>query len=118
MSKLACGLLSDKYSAPEILPPIPGDEAKGEEKEEGKEDSRTACISPDMFKALIGAGHPEFSSARQQDAEEFFRHFLDQLARTERTAVGDIADGKRGVGAKVVKIHHNALLTTVFTMHY
>jgi hypothetical protein len=104
MSKLACGLLSDKYSAPEVLPPLPGDEAKGEGKEEKDDDGVTACVSPDMFKALVGKGHAEFSSSRQQDAEEFFRHVLDQLGRTERTAVGATADGKRGVGGKVTSL--------------
>lgn len=34
-----------------------------------------------MFKALVAASHPEFSSMRQQDALEFFLHFLDQVER-------------------------------------
>eukprot|EP01018_Ginkgo_biloba_P030578 Gb_35209 [translate_table: standard] len=38
-------------------------------------------IPPRMFKTLIGTGHPEFSSARQQDALEFFQHLLDQVER-------------------------------------
>lgn len=33
-------------------------------------------IRPWMFKRLIGEGHEEFSSTRQQDAAEFFAHLL------------------------------------------
>lgn len=34
-----------------------------------------------MFKALIGKGHEEFSTMRQQDSEEFFTHFVTSLRR-------------------------------------
>lgn len=36
-----------------------------------------------MFKSVIGRGHPEFSSSRQQDAQEFFLLFLSTLDRAE-----------------------------------
>lgn len=36
-------------------------------------------IAPRMFKALIGRGHPEFSTNRQQDAQEFFLHFVNMV---------------------------------------
>ncbi|WOH12901.1 hypothetical protein DCAR_0832410 [Daucus carota subsp. sativus] len=32
-----------------------------------------------MFKAVIASSHPEFSTMRQQDAFEFFLHFIDQV---------------------------------------
>ena len=32
-----------------------------------------------MFKALIGKGHPEFSTNRQQDAQEFFLHLINMV---------------------------------------
>jgi ubiquitin carboxyl-terminal hydrolase 5/13 len=32
-----------------------------------------------MFKSLIGKGHPEFSTKRQQDAQEYFLHLLSLL---------------------------------------
>lgn len=32
-----------------------------------------------MFKNLIGQGHPEFSTKRQQDAQEFFLHLISVL---------------------------------------
>ncbi|KAK3040286.1 hypothetical protein RJ639_028201 [Escallonia herrerae] len=62
LTKLAYGLLSGKYSIPNA------------EKQEG--------IPPRMFKAVIAASHPEFSTMRQQDALEFFLHFIDQVERT------------------------------------
>lgn len=36
-------------------------------------------IKPQMFKTLIGKGHPDFSSKRQQDAQEFFLHIVNLL---------------------------------------
>lgn len=32
-----------------------------------------------MFKTLVGKGHPEFSTKRQQDAQEFFLHIINIL---------------------------------------
>jgi ubiquitin carboxyl-terminal hydrolase 5/13 len=32
-----------------------------------------------MFKTVIAAKHPEFSSMRQQDALDFFLHLIDQV---------------------------------------
>lgn len=44
-------------------------------------------VAPYMFKHLIGKGHPEISTGRQQDVSEFFMFFLEQLKRAERTAL-------------------------------
>lgn len=41
-------------------------------------------IRPAAFKALVGRGHSEFSSSRQQDAQEFLGHLLELLTRAER----------------------------------
>ena len=30
---------------------------------------------------MVGRGHPEFSSARQQDAQEFYMHLLDMIEK-------------------------------------
>lgn len=38
-------------------------------------------ICPAMFKSLIGRGHPEFSTKRQQDVQEFLLHLLTVLER-------------------------------------
>ncbi|EMS64663.1 Ubiquitin carboxyl-terminal hydrolase 14 [Triticum urartu] len=59
MTKLAHGMLSGKYSAPS---------------QEGQEG-----IRPRMFKSVIAASHPEFSSMRQQDALEFFHHLIGKV---------------------------------------
>lgn len=34
-----------------------------------------------MFKTLVGRGHPEFSTKKQQDAQEFLLHLLTLLER-------------------------------------
>ncbi|XP_010544251.1 PREDICTED: ubiquitin carboxyl-terminal hydrolase 14 isoform X1 [Tarenaya hassleriana] len=69
LTKLGYGLLSGKYS----IPAQEKDAATGDAKQEG--------IPPQMFKSVIAASHPEFSSMRQQDALEFFLHLLDQVER-------------------------------------
>lgn len=38
-------------------------------------------VRPITFKALVGRGHAEFATMRQQDAEEFFTHLLTSLRR-------------------------------------
>ncbi|KAI0249448.1 ubiquitin carboxyl-terminal hydrolase 14 [Lactifluus subvellereus] len=38
-------------------------------------------MRPATFKALVGRGHAEFATMRQQDAEEFFTHLLTSLRR-------------------------------------
>lgn len=76
MHKLADGLLSGRYSFPsstrEIAPL--------------SHDSPTPVfqdgVRPVGFKALIGKGHEEFSTMKQQDSEEFFTHLLKVLRRT------------------------------------
>jgi ubiquitin carboxyl-terminal hydrolase 5/13 len=63
MSKLAVGLLSNRYCG------------NGEE-----EDS----VRPRMFKSLIGKGHSLFSTNKQQDALEFWQHLLSCLDSVEK----------------------------------
>lgn len=54
-------------------------------------------VAPTRFRALIGRGHPEFSTGAQQDAQEYFGYLLEKLSRAERTAtdpghaVGDVS---------------------------
>ncbi|XP_051133829.1 ubiquitin carboxyl-terminal hydrolase 14 [Andrographis paniculata] len=73
LTKLAHGLLSGKYSILASKKDDAGD-ATLMDKQEG--------IPPRMFKSVIAAKHPEFSTMRQQDALEFFLHFIDQVERT------------------------------------
>ncbi|KAK7487678.1 hypothetical protein BaRGS_00021097 [Batillaria attramentaria] len=73
MAKLGHGLLSGDYSKPppesagDFIPPPTG-------------------IRPQIFKSLIGRGHPEFSTKRQQDAQEFLLHLISVVERTSRSS--------------------------------
>lgn len=40
-------------------------------------------IKPVMFKHLVGQGHPEFSTNRQQDAHEFYTYLMELITRAE-----------------------------------
>ncbi|KEH38822.1 ubiquitin carboxyl-terminal hydrolase 14 isoform X2 [Medicago truncatula] len=84
LTKLAHGLLSGKYSVPQV------------EEQEG--------IPPRMFKTLVAASHPEFSTMRQQDALEFFLHFLDQVERSNagKTELDPARSFKFGVEDRIL----------------
>ncbi|KAG4090772.1 ubiquitinyl hydrolase [Neocallimastix lanati (nom. inval.)] len=69
MTKMADGLLSGRYSKP-IDKNSPQKFQKG--------------ISPSMFKSLVGKGHPEFSTMKQQDAAEFYQYFLQYIELNEK----------------------------------
>lgn len=75
LTKLGHGLLSGKYSQP----PQESEDVKSSSKTIS--DLKQEGIRPRMFKQVIAASHPEFSSMRQQDALEFFLHLLDQVER-------------------------------------
>ncbi|KAG8191918.1 hypothetical protein JTE90_007718 [Oedothorax gibbosus] len=73
MAKLGYGLWSGEYSkAPETI------------KDSQEQTQEIPGIKPRMFKSLIGQGHPEFSTKRQQDAQEFFLHLISVLERNSR----------------------------------
>lgn len=84
MSKLAVGLSSDRYAKP--LPLYEKDPAGTGELRltSAKLSEDYGSVSPFMFKRIIGKGHPEFSSGRQQDASEFFQYFLEIIANAEQ----------------------------------
>ena len=44
-------------------------------------------LAPRMFKRLVGEGHLEFSTARQQDAREFFEHCLEKFDKWQKEGV-------------------------------
>ncbi|XP_036782645.1 ubiquitin carboxyl-terminal hydrolase 13 isoform X1 [Manis pentadactyla] len=75
MTKLGHGLLSGQYSKP----PVKSELIEQVMKEENK--PLQNGISPRMFKAFVSKSHPEFSSNRQQDAQEFFLHLVNLVER-------------------------------------
>ncbi|KAF9897466.1 hypothetical protein BX616_005545, partial [Lobosporangium transversale] len=75
LTKVADGLLSGRYSTPTSAE---SGEVQGQD-----------GIAPAMFKSLIGRGHPEFSTMRQQDSFEFFQHLIKIISQTERIAGQD-----------------------------
>jgi len=76
-SKLLDGLLSQRYVTPLGVPAI----------------EEALQIRPWMFKALVGKGHAEFRTGRQQDASEYFQHLLEVLTRSERAASDRLPSG-------------------------
>ncbi len=92
MYKLADGLLSGRYSrpihSPSFSPPIPASqlpEVLAPRQEENPSPlTFQQGIKPSMFKALIGKGHAEFSTMKQQDSEEFFTYLLKVLRQDYR----------------------------------
>ena len=85
MHKLADGLLSGRYSHPR-REESSIEQAPGPVFQDG--------VRPATFKALVGRGHAEFATMRQQDAEEFLTHLLTALRRHARAATGG-AGGER-----------------------
>ncbi|KAM1057374.1 hypothetical protein ACFX2A_031327 [Malus domestica] len=117
LTKLAHGLLSGKYSVPVT-----------EEKDHTNAIAPTTKlkqegITPRMFKALIAASHPEFSSMRQQDALEFFLHFLDQVERVHsgRPEVDPARSFKFGIEDRIMcssgKVAYNRRLDYILSLN-
>ncbi|KAK5048221.1 hypothetical protein LTR84_005891 [Exophiala bonariae] len=67
LRKLADGVLSGRYSRPEVNIAVSPD---------NPEVPHQKGLSPAMFKHLIGRGHEEFSTMRQQDAFELLLHLF------------------------------------------
>lgn len=79
MNKIAHGLISGRYAVPD--PDIPQLVNESTEKDLRVCPVFQKGVPPMMFKALVGRGHPEFSTMRQQDAEEFLRHIFELIQR-------------------------------------
>lgn len=73
LRKIADGIWSGRYSVPE--PQAPGSPS------EGGHAHYQRGLAPAMLKHLIGRGHAEFSTMRQQDAFEFLQHLFTLIAR-------------------------------------
>jgi ubiquitin carboxyl-terminal hydrolase 5/13 len=72
LRKLADGIWSGRYSKPD--PDAP--------REEIDQPSHQRGLAPAMLKHLIGRGHAEFSTMRQQDAFEFLQHLFKIVTRS------------------------------------
>lgn len=82
MNKIAHGLLSGRYAIPNndpITPPLV--DVKSEIEPTTTPAAFQKGISPMMLKALVGRGHHEFSTMKQQDAEEFLGHLFETIQR-------------------------------------
>jgi ubiquitin carboxyl-terminal hydrolase 5/13 len=77
LQKVHDGLLSGRYSVPRAHIP-----QETKTSPDSKEPIFQEGIRPAMFKALIGKGHEEFATMRQQDAEEFLT-YLFKVIRTD-----------------------------------
>ncbi|KAJ5750798.1 hypothetical protein N7533_007826 [Penicillium manginii] len=71
MRKLADGLLSGRYSRPDSRIAASSDTP---------ESAHQKGLAPAMFKYLIGQGHEEFATMRQQDAFEFLLHVFKSIS--------------------------------------
>ncbi|MBW0466662.1 hypothetical protein O181_006377 [Austropuccinia psidii MF-1] len=80
MNKIAHGLLSGRYAL--------SAHSSRSDSFSNDHDPETSSltmfqegIKPMMFKTLVGKGHPEFSTMRQQDADEFMRYLFQFIQR-------------------------------------
>lgn len=77
LRKLADGILSGRYSRPDTnVTPSP----------DSGEVPHQRGLSPSMFKHLVGYGHEEFSTMRQQDAFEFLLHIFKLVSLSRHDA--------------------------------
>lgn len=81
LRKLADGLLSGRYALPDTDVAV---------NEYSPETPYQRGLAPAMFKALIGKGHEEFSTMRQQDAFELLLHLFKLISRSPHP--GDLED--------------------------
>ncbi|KAJ6007947.1 hypothetical protein N7540_011923 [Penicillium herquei] len=72
LRKLADGLISGRYSRPDSRLRAAASDASEVAHQKG--------LAPAMFKYLIGQGHEEFSTMRQQDAFEFLLHVFKSVS--------------------------------------
>ncbi|KAJ8120436.1 hypothetical protein ONZ43_g2856 [Nemania bipapillata] len=77
LRKMADGLLSGRYSKPD------GDAISAEHPPESPHQKG---LAPSMLKHLIGRGHAEFSTMRQQDSFELLQHLIKLITRSQHPA--------------------------------
>lgn len=74
LRKIGNGLLSGRYSKPDSNITV---------SEHSPEVPHQKGLSPSMLKHLIGRGHAEFSTMRQQDAFELLQHLVKLITRSQ-----------------------------------
>lgn len=79
MYKISDGLLSGRYAHPAQSYSQPSTASETPFQAEDNKPIFQEGIRPAMFKALVGKGHEEFSTMRQQDSEEFLQHLIKCL---------------------------------------
>jgi len=87
LRKVADGLLSGRYSKPDASIRLDQKIVDEQPYQRG--------LAPAMLKHLVGRGHAEFSTSRQQDAFELLLHLLQLITRSQsaaRTAYPDVGD--------------------------
>jgi ubiquitin carboxyl-terminal hydrolase 5/13 len=77
LRKMADGLLSGRYSKPD---------SDIQKLESSLEPSYQKGLAPAMLKHLIGRGHEEFSTMRQQDSFEFLQHLFKLITRANTSS--------------------------------
>ncbi|KAJ4383510.1 ubiquitin C-terminal hydrolase Ubp14 [Didymella sp. IMI 355093] len=77
LRKIADGLISGRYSKPDSDVIVT---------EDTPEVPHQRGLAPAMLKHLIGRGHAEFSTMRQQDAFELLLHLLKLVSRSQHVA--------------------------------
>ncbi len=77
LRKVADGLLSGRYSKPDS-DVVASEHSPGISHQKG--------LAPSMLKHLIGRGHAEFSTMRQQDSFEFLQHLIKLITRSQHPA--------------------------------
>lgn len=78
LGKLAYGIHSGKYSVPSSTKKFD----KNDQNEEVQDEQQGIALK--SFKSLVGKGHSEFATNRQQDALEYFQHLLSMVERQEK----------------------------------
>jgi ubiquitin carboxyl-terminal hydrolase 5/13 len=77
LRKVGDGLLSGRYSRPD--PDVQSSDGSTNV-------AYQKGLAPAMLKVLIGKGHPEFSTMRQQDASELLLHVFKLITRSQHVA--------------------------------
>ncbi|KAI1121178.1 ubiquitin carboxyl-terminal hydrolase 14 [Nemania abortiva] len=77
LRKMADGLLSGRYSKPD---------SDAVASEHPPESPHQKGLAPSMLKHLIGRGHAEFSTMRQQDSFELLQHLIKLITRSQHPA--------------------------------